>query len=90
MGWLEGFITDQATEILNKTEGNLVREFSFVQTLQASSFLMGKTHLVKNEAIINFVDSFSKLLEIETTERHIKLLPSTLWSIMILGRLENN
>ena len=46
MGWLEGFITDQATEILNKTEGNLVREFSFVQALQASSFLMGKTHIV--------------------------------------------
>ncbi|CDW74365.1 UNKNOWN [Stylonychia lemnae] len=87
--WLEQLIINEPQNFYEKSGFNIASEFSFVQTLQALTYL--DLDKVKNSMIIlQFLDFYAKSLEIEMTETHINLVPSTLWSLMALNKLDQN
>eukprot|EP00347_Sterkiella_histriomuscorum_P004264 403361113 len=85
--WLESMIIAKNQEFFDKSGYNIAKEFSFTQTLQALSYL-DCDKLRKSETIMNFLDTYLKSLEIEMTAQHMNLIPSILWSLMAVGKLD--
>lgn len=44
--------------------------------------------LAKSEPVMNFMDFYLKSFEIEMSAKHVPLIPSVLWSLMVLGKLD--